>query len=90
MLAIRGLLSLVLFAATILLMARVVVDWVAVLAAPGPTLGRFSAGVRRATDPVLVPLRRVLPPVRVGSVGVDLSIPALFIAIVVLRATFGL
>ena len=90
MLAIRGLLALAFFAATILLLARVAVDWVAVLAAPGPTLGKFSAGVRRATDPVLVPVRRVLPPLRLGSVHLDLSIPALFAVIFVLRASLGL
>lgn len=90
MLAITGFLSLALFAATILLLARVAVDWVAVLAAPGPSLGKFSAGVRRVTDPALIPVRRVLPPLRLGSVHVDLSIPAIFTVIVVLRASFGL
>jgi YggT family protein len=89
MLAIKGLLSLALLAATFLLLARVAVDWVAVLAAPGPNLSKFSAGIRRATDPVLVPLRRVLPPLRLGSVQLDLSIPALIALIFVLRVALG-
>jgi len=90
MLAIKGFLSLAFLAVTVLLLARVAVDWVGVLAAPGPNLSKFSAGVRRATDPVLVPLRRLLPPVRLGSVLLDLSIPALLAVIFVLRVALGL
>ena len=47
MFAINGLPFLAIVAATILL-ARVAIDWSAVLAAPGPTVGKFSAVVRRA------------------------------------------
>lgn len=90
MFAIKELLSLALFAATVLLLARAAVDWAAVLAAPGPSLDKFGAGVRRVTDPVLVPMRRVLPPVRLASVHLDLSIPALLALIFVLRASIGL
>jgi YggT family protein len=37
------------------------------------------------TEPVIGPVRRVLKPVRLGSVSVDLAFTAVFIAVVVLR-----
>ena len=57
----------------IVLIARLVVDWVGVLAG-GPEPG-WRRGARRVThtvtEPVLAPVRRVLRPVRIGSVGLD-------------------
>lgn len=38
-------------------------------------------GVRALTDPVLVPLRRLVPPLRTGAVAFDLSILIVFFAI---------
>ena len=35
----------------------------------------------RLTDPILVPLRRVIPPLRVGAAGIDLSPLILFFAL---------
>lgn len=71
----------------VLLVARLVVDWVGVLAG-GPEPG-WRRGARRAThavtEPVLAPVRRVLRPVRIGSVGLDLAFPAVFLAVVLLR-----
>ena len=57
-----------------------------VLAAGG---GRWSIPARRmahaATEPVLAPVRRVLPPVRLGSVSIDLAFTAVFVLVLVLR-----
>lgn len=39
----------------------------------------------RGIDPVLAPIRRIMPPVRIGNAGLDLSPLALFIGIVVLQ-----
>jgi len=89
MFAINGLPSLAIVAATILLLAGVAIDWFAVLAAPGPTVGKFSAGVPWTTDPVLVPMRRLLPPLRLGGVHLDRSILALFAIIFVRRSSLG-
>jgi YggT family protein len=72
----------------ILLIGRAVLDWSAVLAGPsqpGSLRNRLSGGARRLTEPVLAPVRRVLPPLRLGSVAIDLSFIAVFIATVVLR-----
>jgi YggT family protein len=90
MLAVNGLPSLAIVAATILLLARLAIGWFALLDAPEGTVGKFSAGVRWATDPVLVPMRRLLPPLRLGGVHLDRSILALFAIILMLRSSHGL
>jgi YggT family protein len=71
-----------------LLIGRAVLDWSAVLAGPsqpGSLRNRLSGGAWRLTEPVLAPVRRVLPPLRLGSVAIDLSFIAVFIVTVVLR-----
>lgn len=40
---------------------------------PGSTLSRVTAALRRVTEPVLGPVRRVVPPIGVGGMGLDLS-----------------
>jgi YggT family protein len=59
-----------------LLWVRFVVDWVQVFARRweprGPLLVALE-GVYSATDPPIVALRRVVPPLRIGSVALDLS-----------------
>jgi YggT family protein len=40
-------------------------------------------------NPLLVPIRRVLPPLRTGAVALDLSPLVLFLAIIVLRSIVG-
>jgi YggT family protein len=72
----------------LLLLARVVVDWTAVLAGPpmaGTVRGQLSNGLRVVTEPVLGRVRRVLPPLRLGPVALDTAFIAVFVAIVVLR-----
>ena len=72
--------------ATILLLAWVILSYVV-------NFGRLPWGhpVRRVYDtmsnainPLLMPIRRVLPPVRVGGMGLDLSPMVLFFAILIL------
>ena len=59
-----------------LLWIRFIVDWVQVFARQweprGPLLVALE-GVYSATDPPIVALRRVVPPLRIGSVALDLS-----------------
>ena len=59
-----------------LLWVRFIVDWVQVFARRweprGPLLVALE-GVYTATDPPIVALRRVVPPLRIGSVALDLS-----------------
>ena len=59
-----------------LLWIRFIVDWVKVFARRwephGPLLVALE-GVYTATDPPIVALRKVIPPLRIGSVALDLS-----------------
>ncbi|GAA2631428.1 hypothetical protein GCM10010399_74570 [Dactylosporangium fulvum] len=87
--SILGVVSLLLLVAQLLLIARAVLDWSVALAGPAPSTSirsRLSSGVHAVTEPVLAPVRRVLPPVRFRSVAIDLSFIVVFLAIVLVRA----
>ena len=59
-----------------LLWIRFIVDWVQVFARrwePRGVLVVVLEGVYTATDPPIKALRRVIPPLRIGSVALDLS-----------------
>ena len=62
----------------IVLFAHVIFSWVPRLPEP---LVPFRLGVSRLVDPLLQPLRRVIPPLRLGGVALDLSILVLFFGI---------
>jgi YggT family protein len=75
--------------AQLLLLGRVVVSWVRVLTGPGMSPSGFTrveSALVRVTEPVLAPVRRVVPPLRLGSVALDLSIPIVFVALALLGA----
>jgi YggT family protein len=78
--------ALLLFA--LVLVARVVLDWVGVLAGGGGA--NWSLRARRVThaltEPVIAPVRRVLRPVRIGSVSIDLAFTAVFVGVLILRS----
>ena len=85
---VAGLLGVVLLLFELVLIARMVVDWIGVLS---PVGGR-SDGLSKArrithtiTEPVIGPVRRVLKPTRLGSVSIDLAFTAVFLAVIVLR-----
>jgi YggT family protein len=75
----------------LVLLARVAVDWIAVLSSgPEPGWRRTARRVTHAaTEPVVAPVRRVLPPIRAGSVGIDLAVVVVFLAAVLLRLVVG-
>ncbi len=66
-----------------LLWIRFIVDWVQVFARQweprGPLLVALE-GVYSVTDPPIVALRRVIPPLRIGSVALDLSFLLVMVA----------
>lgn len=66
------------------LIIRIILDWVQVPA--GHPVGRIRAALASATDPMLVPLRRVIPPVRLGAVSLDLSVIVLLVGLQILYA----
>ncbi|MEV6636367.1 YggT family protein [Actinoplanes sp. NPDC051470] len=84
-----ALVSFVLLLFQLLLVARAVLDWSVALAGPsvpGTFRSRATHGVHAATEPVLGPVRRVLPPLRLGGVGIDLSFIVVFLAVVIIRS----
>lgn len=71
----------------IVLVARMVVDWVGVLAGgPEAPWHRTARLLTHAlTEPVLAPVRRVLPTPRIGGVGIDLAFTVVFLGVLLLR-----
>ena len=84
-----ALVSFVLLLFQLLLVARAVLDWSVALAgpsAPGGVRARLTSAVHGVTEPVLAPVRRVVPPLRLGGVAVDLAFLIVFLGVVLLRA----
>lgn len=69
-------------AAYVILLAYVIFSFVP--RPPGP-FAPVAAAVRSMVEPVLNPLRRVMPPLSMGNVGVDLSVLVLFFALLILQ-----
>lgn len=69
--------------AVIALIVYVVLSWVP---RPPDPLVPIQRGLQRVIDPLLAPIRRVMPPVQLGGMGLDLSILVLFFAIAILQS----
>jgi YggT family protein len=69
----------ILYAFVVILFARIILTWFPIN--PWSPWARVERGLARITDPVLRPLRRILPTVRLGSMGFDLSPIVVFFAI---------
>jgi YggT family protein len=67
------------------LLAHVIFSWVP---RPPEPLMPFVLGVRALVEPVAAPLRRVIPPLRLGGIALDLSILILFFGVRILQAVF--
>jgi YggT family protein len=77
---------------TLILLAKVILSWVVLFGARLPSGGPLRAAIDLiddVTEPVLRPLRGLIPPVRMGAVGLDLSIILLFVILVVARQALG-
>ena len=84
-----NILSSVLLVFLVLLFARFVVDWVMVLARSWRPSGLVAAGlevVYATTDPPLKAVRKVIPPLNLGSIRLDLGFMVLLIAVLVLKS----
>lgn len=80
-------LATLLFIYLILLVARMVLDWVQVFARDWRPRGAvlvLAEAVYTPTDPPLRLLRRLIPPLRLGQVRLDLAFTVLFIGVFVL------
>lgn len=69
----------------VVLIVRIILSWVPSLPEPVEPLARL---VRALTDPLLLPLRRMIPPVRIGMGALDLSPLVLFFGISILQSLF--
>lgn len=66
----------------LVLLAHVVFSWVP---RPPEPIIPVVRGVRAVVEPVAAPLRRAIPPLQLGGMGLDLSILILFFAVILLR-----
>ncbi|MCL4433730.1 MAG: YggT family protein [Actinobacteria bacterium] len=55
----------------VVLILRAVLSWFPVH--PGSPIGGISRALESITEPVLAPVRRVIPPMSAGGMGIDLS-----------------
>jgi len=63
----------------LLLIARALMSWF--MGGAGPGLQKVDAVLATLTEPVLRPIRKVIPPVRIGGSYLDLSIIVVFVVI---------
>ena len=76
----------------LLLFARLIIGWIQVFARdwrPSGPLVVVLEVVYSATDPPLNLLRRVIPPLTLGSIRLDLGFMILFVLCLVLQSVFG-
>jgi len=84
---VQSLLLLVVFLFFIALMVRLIFDWIQVFARDWKPRGVVlvaAEAVYTTTDPPLKALRRVLPPLRLGGVQLDLAFTVLLLVVVIL------
>ena len=84
MFAIRLILYYIVFLFFVVLIGRLVLDWIRVFARdwrPTGVVLVIAEGIYSATDPPLKALRRLLPPLRIGQVQLDLAFIVLFLIV---------
>lgn len=82
-----SILSLVVFLFLLALILRLVFDWIQVFSRdfrPKGIVLVLAEGVYSVTDPPLRALRRVIPPLRIGAVQLDLAFTLLFLVTIIL------
>ena len=68
----------------IVLIARIILSWFPI--SPGSGLATVFSLLYAVTEPVLGPLRRLIPPLMLGGAGIDLSPIILFFGIRILQS----
>jgi YggT family protein len=66
----------------VVIFARILLSWVRIT--PDSAIAPIAAVVVSLTDPVMSPLRRAIPPVRMGAAALDLSPIVLIIGLQIL------
>lgn len=77
-----GVVCTVIWAYSLLVLARIILEYVPV--SYDHPVARVRSVFRAVTEPVLAPIRSILPPVRLGGVGLDLSPLVLLVGLNVL------
>jgi YggT family protein len=75
----------------IILLTRIILSWAISLGWRPPYSGPVRTIldlINAVTDPVLRPLRALMPPIRAGGMGLDLSPLIAFVILFVLRSVF--
>ncbi len=83
-----GVIGYVLWLYIVLVLARVVLEWTRQFARSWRPVGTAAIGVELVyslTDPPIRLLRRLVPPLQLGTVSLDLSVIILLIVLIVLR-----
>lgn len=70
----------------LLMVARMILDWVAVATTGPPWVRRARRVAHAVTEPVIAPVRRVLRPMRAGGIAIDLAFTVVFIVALILRS----
>ena len=84
--ALRDLIRLALDLYFYAIFAWVILSWVPV--SPGHPVSRLQYALGRIIDPLLAPIRRVVPPLRIGMGAIDLSPLILLLAVRIVRSFF--
>lgn len=90
--ALLSVLCVVLTVYTIILFIRVIISWAYLFGFRPPYSGPIRTILdllEDVTEPVLRPLRALIPPIRAGGVGLDLSIIIAFVILAVLRTALN-
>jgi YggT family protein len=66
-----------------ILILHVIFSWIP---RPPEPIVPFVLGVRRMVEPVVAPIRRVIPPLRLGGIALDLSIIVVLIGVRILMS----
>ena len=86
---VRELLSLLLSIYLYILIGRLVLEWIQVFARewrPRGVILVVAEGIYTVTDPPLKSIRRVVPPLRLGGVAIDLAFLILILVVSILRS----
>lgn len=67
----------------IILFARVIISWFPI--PPGSSLSSVQAFLVAVTEPILGPVRRLIPPIGMGGMGLDVSTIVVFFGFTVLK-----
>ncbi|MEO9138635.1 MAG: YggT family protein [Jatrophihabitans sp.] len=83
-----GVIGYVLWVYILAILARITIDWTRQFARSWRPAGAAAIGVEAVystTDPPIKALRRLVPPLQLGTVSLDLSVIILLIFLIVLR-----